>query len=93
MLLALLIAAQLQVAAASPAALPTARANDNRTAAGTLKNGVLTLALEVRKAQWYPEGPKRVVLPGYVFAEKGREAMTPGPLIRVPAGTERTSRS
>ena len=88
MLLALLAAAQLQVAAAQPVALPTARANDNRIAAGTLKNGVLTLALEVRKAQWHPEGAKRVVLPGYVFAEKGREATTPGPLIRVPAGTE-----
>jgi hypothetical protein len=30
-------------------------ANDNRTPAGQLKNGVLNLQLELREGRWYPE--------------------------------------
>jgi FtsP/CotA-like multicopper oxidase with cupredoxin domain len=87
----LLFAAQLQAAAiasvpVSPA--PVARPNDNRVPAGQLRNGVLTLDLEIRPATWHPEGPKGVGIPLYAFAEKGREASAPGPMIRVPAGTE-----
>ena len=60
--------------------------NDNRVAAGTLREGVLTLHLEARDATWYPDGnagPSRVVP---MFAEGGRPAQIPGPLSRVPAG-------
>lgn len=72
-----------------PDQLPPARvvANDNRRPAGRLENGVLTLHLEVRLAEWFPQdstGPS-VVVP--VFAETGKAAQVPGPLIRVPVGT------
>ena len=61
--------------------------NDNRSPAGQIKNGVLTLRLELRGATWYPEsdtGPHRDV---YSFAEEGRGPQVPGPLVRVPQGT------
>jgi FtsP/CotA-like multicopper oxidase with cupredoxin domain len=62
--------------------------NDNRTPAGTLHDGVLTLRLEVRDAEWHPD---RETDPGVVvraFAEDGKPASIPGPLVRVPQGTE-----
>ncbi len=70
--------------------LDTARAvpNDNTVAAGRLRHGVLTAAIDVRPAMLYPEGgdgPGELV---YAFAEAGRAPTTPGPLLRVPAGTE-----
>jgi FtsP/CotA-like multicopper oxidase with cupredoxin domain len=63
-------------------------ANDNRTPAGQLKNGVLNLLLEIRAGVWYPEeegGGHREV---YAFAEEGRAPQSSGPLIRVPQGTQ-----
>jgi FtsP/CotA-like multicopper oxidase with cupredoxin domain len=65
-----------------------AGANDNRRAAGTFRNGVLTVALEAREATWYPDGDQ---LPGTsveAFGEVGKTPSVPGPLLRVPAGTE-----
>ncbi|HEU4722150.1 MAG TPA: multicopper oxidase domain-containing protein [Gemmatimonadaceae bacterium] len=62
--------------------------NDNRTPAGTLRDGVLTLRIEARLASWHPDGDDA---PGAIvpaFAEAGGPARIPGPLIRVPAGTE-----
>lgn len=63
-------------------------ANDNRTPAGRLSNGVLTLRLEAREAMWHPEGPTGPGIPVYAFAEAGRPAAVPGPMIRVPEGTD-----
>lgn len=75
-------------AAAAPAPpAPRVIPNDNRLPAGRLENGVLTLRLEVRLGEWFPQdeaGPS-VVVP--VFAEEGRAPQVPGPLIRVPVGT------
>ncbi len=68
----------------APAALP----NDNRTPAGILRSGVLELKLEIRLAGWYPDGPAGCGLPVHVFAEAGKPATTPGPLIRVRVGTD-----
>jgi FtsP/CotA-like multicopper oxidase with cupredoxin domain len=62
--------------------------NDNRVAAGIWLGGHLTLRLEVREARWFPDGdaePGEIV---QVFAEEGKKAQNPGPLIRVPAGTQ-----
>jgi FtsP/CotA-like multicopper oxidase with cupredoxin domain len=70
------------------APLPAAVANDNRSAAGRLLNGVLTLQLETREVNWYPEDTTAPPIPVHAFAEAGRPAMIPGPMIRVPAGTE-----
>jgi len=74
----------------SPAAPDSTRVvpNDNRVPAGTLRNGVLTLRLVARPALWRPEGPNGPELPIYAFAEEGKVPRIPGPLIRVPVGTE-----
>ena len=63
-------------------------ANDNRHSAGTLKNGVLTVALEARTGAWHPEGNGGRALEVAAFAETGKPLSTPGPMIRVPVGTE-----
>ena len=65
-------------------------ANDNRGAAGALKDGVLTLRLVAEEARWRPEGqtaadPTRTI---QAFAEEGKAPQIPGPLVRVPEGTE-----
>jgi FtsP/CotA-like multicopper oxidase with cupredoxin domain len=75
------------IAAAPRHTVDRVEPNDNRLPAGRLVDGVLTLHLEVRRGEWFPEsadGPS-VVVP--VFAEEGRAPQVPGPLIRVPAGT------
>jgi manganese oxidase len=67
---------------------PTISINDNRWPAGRLENGVLTLRLEARDGIWYPEGDKGPGLPVAAFAEEGGPLLNPGPLIRVPVGTD-----
>jgi FtsP/CotA-like multicopper oxidase with cupredoxin domain len=64
------------------------RINDNRRAAGTLRAGVLTLRLEARVGTWHPDGDDAPGADVPAFAEAGDAAEIPGPLIRVPAGTE-----
>src|SRR5262245_28942954 len=68
--------------------LPAALPNDNRTPAGRLVNRVLTLRLDAREAIWHPEQASGPGVPVYAFGEVGQPALVPGPLIRVPAGTE-----
>ena len=68
--------------------LPKVVANDNRTPAGKLKNGVLELKLVLSEGSWYPEaevGSHRNV---YAFAEEDRAPQSSGPLIRVFQGTQ-----
>jgi FtsP/CotA-like multicopper oxidase with cupredoxin domain len=61
--------------------------NDNRTAAGRLRNGELRIELEARPAHWFPETREGSGFEIQAFAERGRPATVPGPLIRVPEGT------
>jgi FtsP/CotA-like multicopper oxidase with cupredoxin domain len=81
----------LLVGCASNGAGPASNAvqpNDNRQSAGTLSGSVLTLALETRSGVWHPEGETGRALDSVAaFAEVGKGMTTPGPLIRVPAGT------
>jgi len=63
-------------------------ANDNRSPAGQLRNGVLTIVLETRTGIWYPEEKDGPGLEVQAFAEEGKPLQIPGPLIRVPEGTE-----
>jgi FtsP/CotA-like multicopper oxidase with cupredoxin domain len=63
-------------------------ANSNRTPAGVLEHGVLTLHLELRQADWYPEADTGPSMKMYAFGEEGKPPQVPGPLIRVPQGTE-----
>jgi len=67
---------------------PVAAPNDNRTPAGALRDGVLTVSLEATLAMWHPDGDSLPGLPVEVFAESGRQPSVPGPLLRVRAGTE-----
>lgn len=71
----------------SPAPPDRARPNDNRVPAGRLRHGTLTVAIEIRTARWYPEADDGPFLEVPVFAEAGKAASVPGPLIRVPEGT------
>jgi hypothetical protein len=64
------------------------RINDNRRPAGTLRDGVLTVHLEARLAMWYPDGDPAPGAEVPAFAAEGGPPEIPGPLIRVPAGTE-----
>jgi len=70
-----LLAIHLVVASTSAAAgqtFPTAAANDNRAAAGALRNGVLSVHLEIRPAIWYPEEDGKAHLLVSAFAQEGR---------------------
>ena len=61
--------------------------NDNRRSAGTLRGGVLAVHLEVREVDWRPDGDDSPGIVVRAFAERGKQASIPGPLIRVPEGT------
>jgi len=78
----------LVLAGTGPTAAPDrATINDNRTPAGTLADGVLTIRLEIREAEWHPDGDGDPGLPVHAFGEAGKPSSIPGPLIRVPEGT------
>ncbi len=62
--------------------------NDNRSAAGEARGGILTVRLEVRQGVWHPDGESDPGLTVRAFAEVGKEPSAPGPLIRVVEGTE-----
>jgi FtsP/CotA-like multicopper oxidase with cupredoxin domain len=75
------------VPAPSPGASLIA-SNDNRRAAGERSGNVLRLRLVVETGRWQPEGPDGRTLLVQAFREEDRELTSPGPLVRVPAGTE-----
>lgn len=62
--------------------------HDNRVAAGRLRNAVLTLRLEVKEGRWYPDGDRARSEVIHAFGEAGESPSVPGPMIRVPEGTE-----
>src|SRR6267142_6515474 len=65
-----------------------ATANDNRRLAGTLRDGKLDLKLEIVNAEWFPEAESGPSIAMQAFAEAGRAPEIPGPMVRVPEGTE-----
>jgi manganese oxidase len=67
---------------------PAIQANSNRVPAGKLENGILTLHLELRQGDWYPEADTGPSMKVYAFGEEGKALQVPGLLIRVPEGTE-----
>ena len=91
-----LAALALMIGSCFAADLPLIAANDNRHAAGKLESGILTLRLEAREAEWHPGSPDGTStipeIPGTIrtfsLAEEGRAPEMPGPLIRVPQGSE-----
>jgi FtsP/CotA-like multicopper oxidase with cupredoxin domain len=64
------------------------RANDNRARAGIFSSGVLAVRMEARMAEWHPQGEDAPGAMVPAFAEIGRPAQIPGPLIRVAGGTD-----
>lgn len=84
-------------AAGSAGATLVAAGNENRAAAGSLVNGVLTVNLVIESAVWHPKAddgrehgrfphcPASILTPA--FAEVGRAPQIPGPLLRAPVGT------
>jgi FtsP/CotA-like multicopper oxidase with cupredoxin domain len=62
--------------------------NDNRLPGGVLRGVVLTIRLEARTGDWRPDRDSDPGLNVFAFGEEGRSLQNPGPLIRVPRGTE-----
>lgn len=62
--------------------------NDNRKPAGNFRNGIYYINLEARIGNWYPETHAGDPIKIKAFAEAGKPLQAPGPLIRIPAGTE-----
>jgi FtsP/CotA-like multicopper oxidase with cupredoxin domain len=83
----LVIALCCATAADASAQLPRLAINDNRTPAGTLRDGVLTLNLEITAGIWHPDADHSPGLIAIALGEVGKPATMPAPLIRVPRGT------
>jgi FtsP/CotA-like multicopper oxidase with cupredoxin domain len=85
-----LVAALCVAVLARPVATPSPliHANDNRRAAGTLERSVLAIRLEARSGVWHPEAEDGIGVEVQAFGEEGKPLQNPGPLIRVPEGTE-----
>jgi manganese oxidase len=62
--------------------------NDNQKSAGEFRNGIYYVNLEVKEGYWYPEAKEGAPVKIKAFAESGKPLQVPGPLIRVPEGTE-----
>lgn len=74
-------------AATGDASTGDASTNDHREIAGVMRDGEYALALELRRTTWRPNAPSELAVDVPAFAEAGRAASIPGPLIRVGAGT------
>ena len=72
----------------APRAAERIAANDNRSSAGALRSGVLTVRLEAREGEWHPDRESAPGITVRAFAEQGKRLSVPGPLIRVTEGTE-----
>src|SRR6266853_1388236 len=68
--------------------LPVVQPNPNVERAGVLRHGVLTVTLDARESRFWIHGPDRPPTTIEAFSEPGREPQMPGPLVRVPVGTE-----
>ena len=61
--------------------------NDNRTAAGVMRDGLLEIRLDARLAMWHPDAEDGPGALTPAFASDDAAPSIPGPLVRVPAGT------
>lgn len=69
-------------------AMPVVEPNSNIERAGVLRGGVLAVTLEAKESQWRLVGSTRPAMTIAAFAEPGKPPLMPGPLLRVPSGTE-----
>jgi hypothetical protein len=63
-------------------------ANQNHARAGVLRDGILSVRLEIAKGEWHPKADDGIAPSVYAFGETGHALQNPGSLIRVPQGTE-----
>ena len=86
--LAFLPSALCEVSAAAPPSLPRIAANTNQHAAGAMSGDTLTIELEICEGAFYPEDDLGPSLHVFAFGERGKQLQIPGPMIRVPQGTQ-----
>jgi FtsP/CotA-like multicopper oxidase with cupredoxin domain len=89
LLIGLLLVSTTQLIAATPDVpdLPKVITHDNLKSGGQLKDGVLTIHLEVKEGAWHPDGDDAPGLAVLGVAEEGGAPSIPGPMIRVSEGT------
>jgi FtsP/CotA-like multicopper oxidase with cupredoxin domain len=63
-------------------------ANDNSRSAGRRSESGVELRLEAREGDWYPDGEQRPGIVVRAFGLEGGPLQSPGPLVRVPLGTQ-----
>jgi manganese oxidase len=74
------------ISAQSPTAIKT---HENHVPSETIKDGAFTLHLVVGEGTWYPEAEGQApFFRVLAFGKEGGPLMNPGPLIRVPEGTD-----
>lgn len=78
------------VGAATPASAAPVRIaiNDNRTPAGSLDRGTLTIHLDAGEGDWHPDADSDPGISVLAFGLEGSALQIPGPIIRVTEGTE-----
>jgi FtsP/CotA-like multicopper oxidase with cupredoxin domain len=84
----ILTAARHESTAFEDTSLPRIAANTNQRAAGVLSEGRLSLELEIGEGALYPENESGPSLKVFAFGERGKQLQIPGPMIRLPQGTE-----
>jgi manganese oxidase len=85
-LLITMLAAPLALAAKGTQIGQPIQPNDNRVPGGKLRGAVLRIDLEAREGIWYPESKDGPGMTVQAFAERGKELLVPGPMIRVSEG-------
>src|SRR5947208_2243957 len=71
-----------------PTPIEQIRINDNRTRGGLIEHGVLTIHLRAHAGEWHPDRDRDTGIVLNAFGEDGKPLQIPGPLFRVPQGTE-----
>lgn len=75
------------IPAGASSGLPLVKANDNTAPAGTVREGVREVSLEIMRADWRVETARGPGLRVAAVAEKGGPPVIPAPLIRAEEGT------
>jgi FtsP/CotA-like multicopper oxidase with cupredoxin domain len=88
LLLVLLVALLMGLRPGAVRPAETVVPNDNRVPAGVWRGGALELSLVARTATWHPTPRVDSAVTVQAFAEEGAAPRIPGPLLRVPEGTE-----
>ncbi|HEY5162050.1 MAG TPA: multicopper oxidase domain-containing protein [Terriglobales bacterium] len=86
-LVLLLLVAISSLAVIDLSKLPKVVTHDNLKSAGVLKDGVLTVHLELKEGAWHPDADDAPAIPALTITEEGAAPSMPGPMIRVPEGT------